>query len=167
MAIKYIWMGRECLAARRRFTRSKGDILLHEAWKRAKAALRRGMKKSRLQCWKDLIGEVEKDPWGLAFKIVTKKLVTSRKTPGLDNHDQVQYIVRNLFPHVELFERQNQSSCVVRREELFALEELKRAVTIRWGSFWRSWFYNGFRFLWSGRTVSRRTSSVSGKAGPL
>ena len=77
---------RECLAARQRFTRSKGDLLLHEAWKRAKAALRRGIKKSRLQCWKDLIGEVEKDPWGLAFKIVTKKLVTRRKTPGLDNH---------------------------------------------------------------------------------
>ena len=91
---------RECLAARRRFTRSKGDLLLHEAWKRAKAALRRGIKKSRLQCWKDLIGEVEKDPWGLAFEIVTKKLVTRRKTPGLDNLDQVQYIVRNLFPHV-------------------------------------------------------------------
>ena len=32
-----------------------------------------------------MIGEVEKDPWGLAFKIVTKRLVTRRKTPGLDN----------------------------------------------------------------------------------
>ena len=58
-------------------------------------------KRRQLQCWKDLIGEVEKDPWGLPFKIVTKNLVTRRKTPGLDNHDQVQYIVRNLFPHVE------------------------------------------------------------------
>ena len=74
-----------------------------------------------------MIGEVEKGPWGLAFKIVTKKLVTRRKTPGLDNHDQVQYIVRNLFPHVEPFQRQDRSSYVVRREELFTLEELKRA----------------------------------------
>ena len=80
----------ECLAARQRFTRSKGDSLLHEAWKRGKAALRQGTKKSRLQCWKDLIGEVEKDPWGLAFKIVTKRLVTRRKTPGLDNADRVK-----------------------------------------------------------------------------
>ena len=31
---------RECLVARRRFTRAKGDSLLHKAWKRAKAALR-------------------------------------------------------------------------------------------------------------------------------
>ena len=118
---------RECLAARRKFTRSKRDATLHEAWKGAKTALRRGIKKSRLQCWKDLIGEIEKDPWGLAFKIVTRRLVTRRKTPGLDNPDRVKYIVRSLLPHVEPFQRQDRSSCVVRREELFTLEELKRA----------------------------------------
>ena len=85
------------------------------------------MKKSRLQCWKDLIGDVEKDPWGLAFKIVTKRLVTRRKTPGLDDPHRVKYIVRSLFPHVEPFPRRDRSSCVVRCEELFTLEELKRA----------------------------------------
>ena len=74
-----------------------------------------------------MIGEVEKDPWGLAFKIVTKKLVTRRKTSGLDNPDRVKYIVRSLFPHVEPFQRQDRSFCVVQREELFTLEELKRA----------------------------------------
>ena len=117
----------EKLAARQRFTRSKGDPLLHEAWKKAKSALRQGIKKSRLQCWKDLIGEDEKDPWALAFKIVTKRLVTRRKTPGLDNHDRVKYIVRSLFPHVEPFQRQDRSSCVVRCKELFTLGELMRA----------------------------------------
>ena len=96
---------RECLAARRKFTRPKGDATLHEAWKGAKTALRRGIKKSRLQCWKDLIAEVEKDLWGLAFKIVIKRLVARRKTPGLDNPDRVKYIVRSLFPHVEPFQR--------------------------------------------------------------
>ena len=118
---------RKCLAARRKFTRSKGDAKLREEWKGTKAALRRGMKKSRLQCWKNLIGEVEKDPWGLTFKIVTKRLVTTRKTPGLNNLDQVKYIVRSLFPHVELFQRQDRNSCVVQCEELFNLEELMRA----------------------------------------
>ena len=73
-----------------------------------------------------MIGEVEKDPWGLAFKIVTKRLVTRRKTPGLDNPVRVKYIVRSLFPPVEPFQRQDRSPCVVRREELFTLEELKR-----------------------------------------
>ena len=59
------------------------------------------MKKSRLQYWKDLIGNVEKDSWSLAFKIVTKRLVTRRKTLGLGNFDRVKYIVRSLFPHVD------------------------------------------------------------------
>ena len=53
---------RKCLTARRSFTRSMGDPLLREAWKRPKSVLRQGIKKSRLQCWKDFIGEVEKDP---------------------------------------------------------------------------------------------------------
>ena len=74
-----------------------------------------------------MIGEVEKDPWGHAFKIVTKRLVTRRKTPGLVNPDQVKYIVRNLFPYVDSFLRQDPSSCMVHHEELFTLEELKRA----------------------------------------
>ena len=73
-----------------------------------------------------MIGEVEKDPWGLAFKIATKRLGTRRKTPGLDECDRVKYIVRSLFPHIEPFQRQDRSSCVVRREELFTLEKLKR-----------------------------------------
>ena len=33
----------------------------------------------------------------------------------------------SLFPHVEPFQRQDRSSCVVRRKELFTLQELKRA----------------------------------------
>ena len=118
---------REFLAARRKFTRSRGDSLLHEAWKKAKSAQRQVIKKSRLQCWNDLIGEVEKDPWGLVFKIVTKRLVTRRKTLGLDNPDRVKYIVPSLFLHVETFQRQDRSSCVIRREELFTLEQLRRA----------------------------------------
>ena len=71
--------------------------------------------------------EVETDQWGLAFKIVTMRLVTRRKTPGLDNADRVKYIVRSLFPHVEPFQRQDRSSCAVWREELFTSDELKRA----------------------------------------
>ena len=59
----YLWndhlsvLRRKCLTAGRRITRSKGDPLLHGAWKEAKSALRHEIKKSRLQCWKDLIGK--------------------------------------------------------------------------------------------------------------
>ena len=116
----------ECLTARQRFNCSKGDPLLREAWKIAESTLRQGIKKIRLQCCKYLIGEVENDPWRDALKIVTKRLVSRRKNPGLDNPDRVKCIVRNLFPHVELFQKQGWSSCLVRCEELFTLEELKR-----------------------------------------
>ena len=116
-----------CNAARRKATRSKGDPALHEAWKTAKVAYKQAIRRSQLKCWRDLIEEVEKDPWGLAFKIVTKKLVTRRRTPGLDDPDQVRKIVRTLFPRVESFPREDWSSCSVRNEELFTLEELKRA----------------------------------------
>ena len=118
---------RKCLTEWRKFTRSNGDPLLREAWKKAKLALRQCIKETRLQCWKDLIEKVEKDPWNLAFKIVTKRLMNERNTPDLDNADSVKYIVRSLFSHVEPLQRQDRSSCVVRREELFTLEELKRA----------------------------------------
>ena len=71
---------RKCFTARWKYTCSKCDALLHEAWKTTETASRGCIKKSRFQCWKDLIGEVKKDPWSLAFKIVTKRLVTRRKT---------------------------------------------------------------------------------------
>ena len=58
------------MTARRKYAGSKGDALLHEARRISKTALRQGIKKSRIHCWKDLIGKLEKDPWGLAFKTV-------------------------------------------------------------------------------------------------
>ena len=91
---------------------SKGDALLHKALIGANVALSRGIKKSPLQCRKDLIGKVAKDPWGLAFKIVTKRLVTRRKTPGMNNFDRVKYIVQSFFPHAEPFQRRASSSCI-------------------------------------------------------
>ena len=105
----------------------KGECYAARGMERGKSSFEAGHKESRLQCWKDLISEVEKDPWGLALKIVTKGLVTRRKTPGLDNPDRVKYIVRSFFSRVEPFQRRDRSPCVVRREELFTLEELKRA----------------------------------------
>ena len=49
------------------------------------------------------------------------------ETTIIDELGWVCHIVRSLFPHVEPFQRQNRSSCEVRREELFTLEELMRA----------------------------------------
>ena len=86
---------------------------------------KKAIRRSQLQFWRNLIWEVEKDPWGLDFKIVTKILVTRRRTPGLD--DQIHKIARNLFSRVESFPWEDWGSCSVRNEELFTCEELKRA----------------------------------------
>ena len=64
----------ECLAALRRFTRSNGDLLLNEAWEKAKAALRQGIKKNRLQCWKDLLGEVGEGPMGSRLQNIHQEI---------------------------------------------------------------------------------------------
>ena len=53
--------------------------------------------------------------------------MTRRRTPSLDDTDQVRKIVKALFPRVESLPRENWRSCSVRNEELFTLEELKRA----------------------------------------
>ena len=45
------------------------------AWGMGKGKSNKDKEKPTL-CWKDLIGEVENHPWGLAFKIVTKLLMT-------------------------------------------------------------------------------------------
>ena len=102
----------ECLAARRKHTRSKGNPAFYWALRNAKQALKNK--------------KVKKDPWGLAFKIVTKKLVTRRKIPGLENADRVKPIVWCLFPRVESFQRESRGSCTVRCKELFTLKVLKR-----------------------------------------
>ncbi|XP_051163763.1 uncharacterized protein LOC127283122 [Leptopilina boulardi] len=116
-----------CFRARRTYTRSKGDPLLKEAFKEAKKNLSKEIRASRRRSWKDLIEDVEKDPWGLAFKIVTKKLVTRQKTPGLDNSDWVRKVIKALFPPAEPWLRKDWSSCIVIEEELFTLEELEAA----------------------------------------
>ena len=60
----------------------KGDATLHEAWKGAKTALRRGIKKSRLQCWKDLIGEVREGSMG-------SRLQNSHQVFGMGGSSQI------------------------------------------------------------------------------
>lgn len=57
---------------------------MHE-WKKAKKTFTKAIKQSQSTGWKDLIAEVEKDTWDLAYKIVTKKLVSRQKNPDLEN----------------------------------------------------------------------------------
>lgn len=119
---------KHCLAARRSYTRSKGNLQLQAAWNEARSTFKKAIKASKLRCWRDLIGEVENDPWGLAFKIVTKKLRTRRQTPGLDRPSWVKQIIRALFPPAEPWTRRDWRAYHPKDEELFTLSELKEAA---------------------------------------
>lgn len=120
---------RGCLASRRRATRSRGNVALKEQYKQSRRKLKRAIKKSQRRCWLELIEEVENDPWGTAYKIVSRKLRSRCKTPGLHDPEWVRRIIEDLFPSRDNRTRKKQSNPVVKEEELFTLEELQREGT--------------------------------------
>jgi len=52
-------------------------------YKEAKKKLRRTLRKNKEAGWKNLCEQVETDPWGLPYKILTKKLMSRRLIPEL------------------------------------------------------------------------------------
>lgn len=59
------------------------------------------IRQSKEKCWKDLCDQVETDPWGLPYKVVTKTLVGRRPIPGLTLPGRVDSIIDGLFPRKE------------------------------------------------------------------
>jgi len=93
----------DCKKARRRSKRMRhkaGEVLEQclSDFKNAKNALRKAIKNSKEACWSKLCDQVEKEPWGLPFKLVTKKLVGRRPIPGLSLPGRIEKIVNGLFP---------------------------------------------------------------------
>ncbi|XP_035737495.1 uncharacterized protein LOC118448397 [Vespa mandarinia] len=68
--------------------------LLYQA---AKKALKRTIKASQRRCWKELCLDDDKNPWGLGFLIVTRKLGTNTKGTPKDARS-LDHIVHTLFP---------------------------------------------------------------------
>ena len=79
---------RECLAARRRLTRSKGDSLLHEAWKRAKAALRRGIKKSI-----DIRNAFNTARWNICIEVMMRKKLPDYLLRMIDDYLSDRWVI--------------------------------------------------------------------------
>jgi len=91
----------ECNKTRRRVKRrrlqSDQEQRLEE-FRRARKELKVAIRNSKKNSWNDLCKQVETDPWGLPYKLVTKKLIGRRPIPGLSAPGRVEAIVNALFP---------------------------------------------------------------------
>ena len=122
---------KECLRSRRKAQRAKGrnetDILAAR-YKAARKDLRNAIKRSKISKWQALIEDIERDPWGLGYKIVCKK-IRGMSSPALDA-STMEEIVNSLFPkHPEVKVSENHIETDVpmfhERELLLAVNSLK------------------------------------------
>ena len=65
--------------------------------KEVKRSLRRAINASKIRCERNLCLEVDNDPWGLGFKIVTKKL-RGFAASSLMDEEEARTVVDALFP---------------------------------------------------------------------
>lgn len=120
---------RLCLRLRRRAQRARGReeaALLSEDHKSARKALRNAIKRSKAEKWWSLAEEIDKDPWGLGYKLVLKKL-GALSNPITDIHSMDE-IVSTLFPDHP--ERNEEDDDGIDLEEIppFTSEELMLAI---------------------------------------
>ena len=77
---------------------------LEEKFKLVRSKLTKVIKHSTRQIWTELLGVVDKDPWGRSYKIVIARLISqSRQQP---TSEQFEKIVSTLFPEQEPFNYQ-------------------------------------------------------------
>lgn len=116
---------KECVKAWRRSTRSRGNHELRNQHTLARKKLRREIDRSIRDHWKELVDEVENDPWGKAYKIVRKKLKIRQDIPELNDPAFVEQVIRDLFPSQVTENRERPSNFDFPEEMLFTLEELR------------------------------------------
>lgn len=122
----------KCIKTRRKLTRcrrrqagSDECKALEDSYRSIRSNLKQEIKNAKSKCWKDLCAELEKDLWGNAFQIATKKF--GRKLPNLPPETRKEAI-DNLFPSHPKITWQRR---VLREEEIeeISLGELVEAVT--------------------------------------
>ena len=119
---------KKCIRARRLATRARNNMELKEQYKISLKLFKREIKRSKARCWKELLNEVENDPWGMAYKIVTKKFQVNRKTPGLDDPQWVKKIIRDLFPIRDRWIREKLIETPFDERNFFTKDELLGAA---------------------------------------
>lgn len=74
----------------------------HEAYRRTNVILVNAIRKAKEGSWIELLNAVEADPWGLPYRVVTKKLHRRRPIPGIDLPGRLNMILSTLFPTEDL-----------------------------------------------------------------
>lgn len=121
---------RNCLRLRRRAQRARGgpEVAWRSAeYKVAKKQLRDAIKRSKAENWRSLKEEVDQNPWGLGYKIVTKKLGIATTSPKM-NIEIMDNIVTELFP-THPISNEGEDEEEVGEIPLFSEEELVLATS--------------------------------------
>lgn len=99
---------RKCLSAKRMYQRAarRHEVvrleLLQAAYRTEKKALTLLIRSVQENCWKDLCNVVKTDPWGLPYKVVTKKI--GSHPSGSESKGRELEIAEHLFPTLPLFD---------------------------------------------------------------
>lgn len=91
---------KDCIRARRCYVRTRGrpnNDLHHQILKTKKKALKSAIRRSKRTCFLNICDDVENNPFGLAYKLVTKKL-KCLSTPSPTEAVILERIVTHLFP---------------------------------------------------------------------
>lgn len=92
---------RECLKLRRTLHKARRKNRTTEeqilTYVQKKKELRLSIKKSKQTCWRALADDLNRDPWGLGYKIVTQKIGGFSKHPHMDE-ETLEKVVNGLFP---------------------------------------------------------------------
>lgn len=97
-------------------------------WKQAERQLKSLISESKSRCWNELLEGMEKDPWGMPYKIVMKKLGNT-PIPGLQDVKRVEEIAKTLFPTGTPVDYEKYKAEVdIRSIPLFTVSELGEAA---------------------------------------
>jgi len=99
----------EAIAAKRAFCRARGPNVPARvkeerklAYKRAKKALNKEIAQAKDNAWLELLASIEDDPWGLPYRLVTKKLMVGTNFTETLEPEVLSEVLRGLFPEHEI-----------------------------------------------------------------
>lgn len=94
---------KECFKKRRIFlkTRKKHSVeaseAVRESYRDSRKELTGAINRAKEKYWSELCSTIDQDPWGIPYRLVTKKLLLRRSIPG-----RLEEIVHALFPTVSV-----------------------------------------------------------------